>query len=134
MRLRNGAAAVAILAMLMGGVVSPSEGASRSRPRTGTTHTQTARPKPAKPHTTRSKASRRSASARARNQKGRIARSEVTKRQYMRQTGYPKGRHGYVVDHIVPLACGGSDTPSNMQWQTVAEGKAKDRYERRGCR
>jgi hypothetical protein len=30
-----------------------------------------------------------------------------------------------VVDHIVPLACGGSDAPSNMQWQNVAEAKAK---------
>lgn len=52
----------------------------------------------------------------------------------MRQSGYPNGRPGYVVDHIVALACGGSDTPSNMQWQTKAAAKAKDRYERRGCR
>lgn len=37
---------------------------------------------------------------------------------------------GYVIDHIVPLACGGADSPSNMQWQTVAEAKAKDRWER----
>jgi len=51
----------------------------------------------------------------------------------MRQTGYPHGRPGYVVDHIVPIACGGRDAPSNMQWQTVAEARAKDRYERRGC-
>jgi hypothetical protein len=40
---------------------------------------------------------------------------------------------GYVVDHIVPLACGGADMPSNMQWQTEAAGKAKDRWERQGC-
>lgn len=40
---------------------------------------------------------------------------------------------GYVVDHIIPLACGGEDKPSNMQWQTVAEGKAKDKWERKGC-
>jgi len=50
-----------------------------------------------------------------------------------RQTGYPNGRPGYVIDHIKPLACGGADAPSNMAWQTVAEGKAKDRVERRGC-
>jgi hypothetical protein len=41
---------------------------------------------------------------------------------------------GYVVDHIRPLACNGPDSPSNMQWQTVAEGKAKDEWERKGCR
>lgn len=40
---------------------------------------------------------------------------------------------GYVVDHVRPLACGGADAPSNMQWQTVAEAKAKDRWERKGC-
>jgi hypothetical protein len=36
---------------------------------------------------------------------------------------------GYVVDHIKPLKSGGADRPSNMQWQTVAEAKAKDRWE-----
>jgi hypothetical protein len=51
----------------------------------------------------------------------------------MRQTGYRHGRPGYVVDHIKPLECGGADVPSNMQWQTRAEARAKDRTERR-CR
>lgn len=40
---------------------------------------------------------------------------------------------GYVIDHITPLACGGADDPSNMQWQTVADGKAKDAWERKDC-
>jgi hypothetical protein len=40
---------------------------------------------------------------------------------------------GYVIDHIKPLACGGADAPSNMQWQTVTAGKAKDAWERLGC-
>jgi hypothetical protein len=39
-----------------------------------------------------------------------------------------------VIDHIIPLACGGADTPANMQWQTVAEAKAKDKTERAHCR
>lgn len=40
---------------------------------------------------------------------------------------------GHVIDHINPLACGGADDPSNMQWQTVEAGKAKDKWERKGC-
>ena len=45
------------------------------------------------------------------------------------QTGYPHGRPGYVVDHIVPLKRGGADAPWNMQWQTIAAGKTKDATE-----
>jgi len=40
---------------------------------------------------------------------------------------------GYVIDHVDPLACGGADAPFNMQWQTIAEGKAKDKWERKAC-
>ena len=40
---------------------------------------------------------------------------------------------GYVVDHIIALECKGLDAPSNMQWQTIADGKAKDKIERIGC-
>ena len=36
---------------------------------------------------------------------------------------------GYVVDHVQPLKRGGADVPSNMQWQTKAAAKAKDRIE-----
>lgn len=39
---------------------------------------------------------------------------------------------GYVIDHVKPLDCGGKDAPSNMQWQTIAAGKAKDKWERSG--
>jgi 5-methylcytosine-specific restriction endonuclease McrA len=34
-----------------------------------------------------------------------------------------------VIDHIVPLKRGGKDASSNMQWQTKAAAKAKDRVE-----
>lgn len=37
---------------------------------------------------------------------------------------------GYVRDHVIPLACGGPDSIANMVWQTEAEGKAKDLWER----
>jgi hypothetical protein len=40
---------------------------------------------------------------------------------------------GYVVDHVEPLGCGGIDAPENMQWQSVAEAKAKDKWERNDC-
>lgn len=69
-----------------------------------------------------------------RDDRGRIQRSAAARHAFARQTGYPHGRPGYVIDHVVPLACGGADAPSNMQWQTTAEGKAKDRTERVGCR
>ena len=36
---------------------------------------------------------------------------------------------GYVNDHIVPLACGGPDAVSNMQWQSIREARAKDKWE-----
>jgi hypothetical protein len=65
----------------------------------------------------------------ARDEHGRILRSEAQKHAFERQTGYPHGRPGYVVDHIVPLKRGGCDCPENMQWQTVAEAKAKDKWE-----
>ena len=40
---------------------------------------------------------------------------------------------GFVVDHKIALACGGLDRPENMQWQSKAEAKAKDKWERKGC-
>jgi hypothetical protein len=66
-----------------------------------------------------------------RDSRGRIRRSSSARQAFMRQTGYPHGRKGYVIDHIVPLAKGGPDAPSNMQWQTKADAKAKDKWERK---
>src|SRR5881396_2534581 len=51
-----------------------------------------------------------------RDSDGRIVRSEAAKHAFMVMTGYPHGRPGYVVDHIVALKRGGADDPSNMQW------------------
>lgn len=49
-------------------------------------------------------------------------------------TGRQKGScPGYIIDHIIPLACGGADSPENMQWQTKSEAKLKDKWERRNC-
>jgi hypothetical protein len=41
---------------------------------------------------------------------------------------------GYVIDRVIPIACGGAEDPENMQWQTLAEAREKDRWERIGCR
>ena len=49
-------------------------------------------------------------------------------------TGKSKGScPNYIIDHVKPLACGGADEPSNMQWQTKSEAKVKDRWERKAC-
>jgi hypothetical protein len=70
----------------------------------------------------------------SRDSNGKIKRSPAAKEAFERQSGYPHGRPGYVVDHIKPLACGGADDPSNMQWQSIADAKAKDKVERQDCR
>jgi hypothetical protein len=67
--------------------------------------------------------------------RSRAARAEFMKSHPCPSTGRGYGAcPGYVVDHVKPLACGGADAPANMQWQTVAEGKAKDKWERIGCK
>ena len=38
---------------------------------------------------------------------------------------------GYIKDHIQALCKGGADAVWNLQWQTVADAKAKDRWRRR---
>ena len=36
---------------------------------------------------------------------------------------------GYVIDHVIALKRGGADDPTNMQWQSVEEARAKDKVE-----
>lgn len=70
-----------------------------------------------------------------RDSHGRIKRSHAAKEAFQRANPCPAngatkgGCKGYVIDHISPLECGGADAPSNMQWQTIADGKAKDKTE-----
>jgi hypothetical protein len=66
---------------------------------------------------------------------GRIKRSREAEDAFKREhpcpsTGKASGDcHGYVVDHVIPLNRGGADAPSNMQWMTIQDAKAKDKAE-----
>lgn len=66
---------------------------------------------------------------------GRIKRNTAARNQFRLEepspaTGSTSGPcPGYVVDHIRALKRGGEDTPANMQWQTTAQARAKDRAE-----
>jgi hypothetical protein len=69
------------------------------------------------------------------NKRSRAARDAFEREHPCPSTGKRSGRcPGYVVDHVNALACGGVDAPSNMQWQTTAAAKMKDKTERVGCR
>jgi len=82
---------------------------------------------------------RGNASTRSGGRSAHIVRSASARRAFRRMypcpsTGLVKGRcPGFVIDHVTPLACGGADSPDNMQWQTTADAKAKDAVERKGC-
>jgi hypothetical protein len=71
----------------------------------------------------------------ARDSRGHIKRSKAAANAFHRSHPCPANGKtsgpcpGYVIDHIVALKRGGADWPSNMQWQTKAEAKAKDRVE-----
>lgn len=41
---------------------------------------------------------------------------------------------GYVVRYVEPPCAEGEDAASNMQWQTLAEARDKDSWERQYCR
>ena len=125
-----------------GGASHHSSGSHKSKTDSTTKRKSEGKPKVhVKEHTTKEgthvKAHTRAAPKRClscpRDSHGRILRSPEARHEFLRRSGYPSGRKGYVIDHIVPLECGGSDAPSNMQWQTWAEAKAKDKTETR-CR
>lgn len=70
----------------------------------------------------------------ARQQRSHAVLLEFQRQHPCPSTGQTSGRcPGYWRDHIRPLACGGADAVINLQWQTVAEAKAKDKWERKGC-
>ncbi len=72
--------------------------------------------------------------AEARLKRSQSAKVEFKQQQPCPTTGASKGPcKGYVIDHVKALACGGADSPPNMQWQTVEAAKLKDKWERKEC-
>jgi hypothetical protein len=78
----------------------------------------------------------------ARDAQGRIKRSPRAVAEFKQEHPCPipeMAGHciGFVVDHCVPLECGGADSPGNMQWQDINTAKEKDKIERychiKGC-
>lgn len=74
-----------------------------------------------------------------RNKDGTIKRSAAVRREFERI--YPLSaaydRNKWQIDHVIPLAAGGCDSVSNMQWlpesiKTCASDDCKDRWERSG--
>ena len=70
-----------------------------------------------------------------RDSRGRIARSPKARASFRYSNPCPatgkssRACPGYVIDHVVALKRGGPDAPANMQWQTRAAAREKDRWE-----
>jgi 5-methylcytosine-specific restriction endonuclease McrA len=77
---------------------------------------------------------------RVRDKKGSLVRSRARVCLFLRMAGYVgKGEpcrvpEGMRADHLVPLACGGCDIPSNLTLLTIREHAAKSAWERKPCR
>jgi hypothetical protein len=54
-----------------------------------------------------------------------FARSRAAKHTFEIETGYPRGRPGYVVEYRVPLACGGADAPTTCNGRRLQTAKHK---------
>lgn len=69
-----------------------------------------------------------------------IKRSKKAIAEFQRQNPCPengqrRGKcHGFQIDHVNPLKCGGPDLPENMQWLSVNDHKAKTKREAKLCR
>ena len=72
-----------------------------------------------------------------RDSKGQIIRRADVQRAFQRihpcpSTGFTYGAcPNWYKDHVLPLACGGQDAVSNMQWLNAAAWKTKSLWERK---
>ena len=60
---------------------------------------------------------------------GQSCRSQAIAHKFEVAQGYPKGRPGWIIDHVCALEVNGIDAPSNMQYQTYLDSVAKDKIE-----
>lgn len=73
----------------------------------------------------------------ARDARGRIARSRVVLALFKLEHPCPStGRAsgicpGWIMDHVIPLACGGRDAIENLQWLPKPMWAAKSKWERK---
>ena len=126
------ATGIAALLLMLGANVSTanSHGSSSHSYASRTYHA----PRAHNGRSTRAKSSRRTAGV-SRGTRGRIKRSGRARNDFKRAHPCPStgrssgGCPGHVIDHVRALKRGGSDTPGNMQWQTKAAAKAKDKVE-----
>jgi hypothetical protein len=109
---RIGVALAAIALLLPLQVMAQKGGRSSTRHSSSSTRSRSTASGPRRTSTRSRKSSvPKKSTVAKRNSNGKIKRSASARADFMRRTGYPKGRKGYVVDHIVPLECGGADDP-----------------------
>jgi 5-methylcytosine-specific restriction endonuclease McrA len=125
-----------VLSLLLVALAAPAADARARTSTSRTSSTRTAKSKATRTSKPRSapRSSTKCASC-ARDSRGRIVRSTAAKHDFQKAHPCPSTHKttgackGYVIDHVVPLKRGGADAPSNMQWQTKAAAKAKDKVE-----
>jgi len=60
-----------------------------------------------------------------------FARNRGAKHTFEVETGYPRGRSGYIIEYRVPLACGGANAPiqhamaNDCRWQSTSQTRPK---------
>lgn len=79
----------------------------------------------------RKKRVRRAAASRERDRHGRLRRSSAARMHFLRSHGLTRTPRGCQVDHVVPLAKGGADSPANMQLLCGASLREKESNELR---
>jgi hypothetical protein len=128
--IRNLVLALCLLLAAAPSWASASRGSARSAPRSAS---RSASRTKAQSNATRYKTPATKCTSCAVN--GKIARSPAARRSFQASHPCPATHRtsgackGYVIDHVIPLRRGGADAPGNMQWQTTAAAKAKDKIE-----